>query len=959
MKIINYFNHSLARKVLALMGVCFLFFALGCGILFYFQTKVHDEYIEQRSTIKEKQQIINKIYNKFNSDILVMPDSIAIEAPLNMEDTLNYESMLKENLSKLKQLIKTDEESLIYQEVDNYISYYFASVLPLIMKEYEENKDPSVDLHDSIITIKTEEFLEQYVSYDALLEGQLTNMANELSEKQTTLQESVIIFFIIILILSLLVIRKIFNSIGKPMAEFTFAATEVAEGKDAIIEVDDHRKDELGRLSVAFKKMMNSIQDKEQNLLAHNEELLAQQEELQAQQEELQAQAIELQNVLETLTENEQKLMRWNQLIKRISTSLNKTEVLNSIVKSMCEITKSNKGIITSLQNYSFASYGISDFGVKQFIDGLDNGFIQRLKNEKKPFTVKRLQHSKEMGFHETINYSFDMYLPIFSSSQLVGLIVLSRFGDAYSEEELSEYEILVKQISIYLEKVKLFEQSENDRRLNQDILNAVQEGIQLIDAKRNIIQINHHLHELFKLRETPEEMIGVPWDRWSNNMAEQIQEQEFIQTLENSIQSVLHSPDEEHSFIYRKNDSKQVIRVFCRPINYLDEHVGTLLVHRDITREYEIAQMKSEFVSTVSHELRTPLASILGFTELLLTKEFKPERTTKYLQTIYKESKRLTALINDFLDIQRMESGKQTYEKKFIDLASILQSVIELQGINTSLHKISLSNELEEAMIVGDKNKIKQVFTNILSNAIKYSPEGGNILIRVYGDHQYVAVDIKDEGLGIPEDAIPNLFQQFYRVDNSDRRKIGGTGLGLAIVQEIVKAHDGCITVSSEYGNGSTFTTHFPKIALKANNGTTNNINTLHSHTIMVIEDDLSLGELLKQELQTNGFHVDYQNNGRKALEKIKRETPDAIVLDVILSDEIDGWTIMKEMKATEKLRNIPIFVSTSLEEKERAFSLGAQDYLIKPYKPSDLSKLIKQTLLSDEMSDQITVPQ
>ena len=113
--------------------------------------------------------------------------------------------------------------------------------------------------------------------------------------------------------------------------------------------------------------------------------------------------------------------------------------------------------------------------------------------------------------------------------------------------------------------------------------------------------------------------------------------------------------------------------------------------------------------------------------------------------------------------------------------------------------------------MILGDRNKMEQVFTNLLSNAIKYSPNGGNIFIRIYGSNNMVSIDFKDEGLGIPEDAIPNLFQQFYRVDNSDRRRIGGTGLGLAIVQEIVKAHGGTISVSSEYGKGSTFTTQFP----------------------------------------------------------------------------------------------------------------------------------------------------
>ena len=130
---------------------------------------------------------------------------------------------------------------------------------------------------------------------------------------------------------------------------------------------------------------------------------------------------------------------------------------------------------------------------------------------------------------------------------------------------------------------------------------------------------------------------------------------------------------------------------------------------------------------------------------------------------------------------------------------------------------RFTLSVELEETTILGDRNKIEQVFINLLSNAIKYSPNGGNIFIRIYGSHNMVSIDFKDEGLGIPEEAIPNLFQQFYRVDNSDRRRIGGTGLGLAIVKEIVKAHNGTISVSSEYGKSSTFTTQFPAVSMKS----------------------------------------------------------------------------------------------------------------------------------------------
>ncbi len=800
---------------------------------------------------------------------------------------------------------------------------------------------------------KVEEFTEQTKSLSTLLEEELTNNSIKLTKKQSFLQNSVITFFILFLILLLFTIQRIIRNVGKPLADFTFSANEIAAGRDAAIKVDENRKDELGTLSVAFQKMVNSIQEKEQDLLAHNEELIAQQEELQAQQTELQV-------TLEMLTENEQNLIRRNELINGISTSLDKAEVLQSIVESMCKVIRADKGLITFLNEDTFASFGVSKYGVEQFRHNLNSGLNQRLVAYKKAFTVKREQSAPEKGFHETLNYSYDLYLPILSALQEVNAImVFSRYDEPFSEEEQVEYETLARQISISLEKIKLYEQSEENRRLNQDILNTVQEGIQLIDQEGKIVQANQQLIKIFKSSYSIEEMIGLSRDKWIRIMAEKIQEDDFIELLEGVIKAATSLPDEEHSFIYQMNESNQVIQVYCLMLQDNDGNSGTLLVHRDITKEYEMARMKSEFVSTVSHELRTPLASVLGFTELLLTRELKPERKTKYLQTIYNEATRLTALINDFLDIQRMESGKQTYEKKFIDITSILQNVIKLQEVNTSMHSIDLSVELEDTIILGDRIKIEQVFTNLLSNAIKYSPNGGSILIRIYGNNDIVSIDIKDEGLGIPKDAIPNLFQQFYRVDNSDRRRIGGTGLGLAIVQEIVKAHGGVISVSSEYGKGSIFTTNFPRVMMKVNKQNEDEAAPMLKYTIMVVEDDLSLAELLNHELQDCGFHVSYHNSGKKALEQMKISPPDAIVLDIMLEDEIDGWTIMKEMKASEEWKDIPIFVSTALDEKEYGFSLGAQDYLVKPYKPNQLSKLIMHTLLSDEKNGQIMLPQ
>ena len=268
----------------------------------------------------------------------------------------------------------------------------------------------------------------------------------------------------------------------------------------------------------------------------------------------------------------------------------------------MCKVIRADKGLITFLNEDTFASFGVSKYGVEQFRHNLNSGLNQRLVAYKKAFTVKREQSAPEKGFHETLNYSYDLYLPVLSALQEVNAImVFSRYDEPFSEEEQVEYETLARQISISLEKIKLYEQSEENRRLNQDILNTVQEGIQLIDQEGKIVQANQQLTKIFKSSDSIEEMIGLSRDKWISIMAEKVQEDDFIDILEGVIKAATSLPDEEHSFIYRMNESNQVIQVYCLMLQDNDGNSGTLLVHRDITKEYEMARMKSEFVSTVS----------------------------------------------------------------------------------------------------------------------------------------------------------------------------------------------------------------------------------------------------------------------------------------------------------------------------------------------------------------------
>ena len=191
-KIINYFNRSLSHKVFSLIGICFLFFIVGTGGLFYFQHKIQDDYLQQRNILKEKQQMIQSIYDQFNTDILVMTDSIAIKVPENREFALNQESELRKQITALHPLIETEEERSIYRVIDNFTTYYFAEILPLIIKDYEINKDASADLKNDNVHYRVEEFFEQTTTYIELIEEQLNRNAEELMKKQLFIQNGII-----------------------------------------------------------------------------------------------------------------------------------------------------------------------------------------------------------------------------------------------------------------------------------------------------------------------------------------------------------------------------------------------------------------------------------------------------------------------------------------------------------------------------------------------------------------------------------------------------------------------------------------------------------------------------------------------------------------------------------------------------------------------------------------------
>lgn len=229
-------------------------------------------------------------------------------------------------------------------------------------------------------------------------------------------------------------------------------------------------------------------------------------------------------------------------------------------------------------------------------------------------------------------------------------------------------------------------------------------------------------------------------------------------------------------------------------------------VVAHDITQRKQLENVKDELVSMVSHELRTPLASLRGFAELMLTRDYDEGKRREFLTIIHKESKRLAELINNFLDLQRIQSGKQIYNFEALEPESQLREAISLFQASSPKHHLELELHPPLPAARGDCDRVRQVLANLVANALKYSPEGGRVVLGAKREGEEVRIWITDQGIGIPAEILPHLFTKFYRADNAVNRGIAGTGLGLALVRQIVENHGGRVWAESAPGKGSTF---------------------------------------------------------------------------------------------------------------------------------------------------------
>lgn len=957
--IFRYLGRSITRRFVAMMLTLLTFIMVGAGIVLWINYDTFQQYEATSRQLKQKEKLVAEIAEHTNQIFFRARGYYAFINRSEYDLIFKEKELLEKSLAEFKKLPISDSEMELIVSVESFFDNYFTNVLPrafeFVDKEDYEGlrKFSSSGLNDSV-----NKLLNYAVNYRQQSEEMLNAENERLMERLRYQSLWFALYILIMFLISIVLIAKSARDIGKPLGNLSAEASRFARGEHVEL-VDSSRHDEIGQLSRSFQYMIGQIQLKE-------EELLAQNEELQAQQDELQAQQAELQEALIKTEANEHYLEKRNALIQSLTNTLDKRELLQSIVKNTVEVTGTDKGVIVLLNGeLDYAAFGVSEQGVAQVLHSVEHDVLARIDHTKQPYAVTREIRSVERGYHTEFMQCHDLHVPLTNADDaVIAWIVLTRYSGAYTVMEQQDAEGLGKQISLSLEKLAMYEKTEEQRQLTQNILDTIQEGVQLLDLEGTTLQVNRKMLELFGQDAAflTTDMKLTPWISHLRNQV--VAPEPMARFIENIVQR--REMDARVHIYEMFAPTRRFIQMYYEPIYRKQEQIGTLLVHRDITKEYEVDQIKSEFVSTVSHELRTPLASVLGFAELMLNKELKPERQRKYLHTIHQEALRLTSLINDFLDLQRMESGKQAYEMKPIFIQTIVGEVLELYREQHPRHKLTFDNRAGSAGIMGDRDKLRQVLMNLLSNAVKYSPEGGGITVTARKEGAQLCVDVKDEGLGIPAEALPKLFSKFYRVDNSDRREIGGTGLGLAIVKEIMNIHGGDIRVHSEYGRGSTFTFSLPVVGIEALAEVAAASETVEQQShpaqhqkVMIIEDDSNLSELLTQELQERGFAVFRFADGEEALSAMPQIEPDAVVLDLVLEHGRDGWDIFERMAKDEHLRAIPIIISSAFEEKKKAGEWGAKGYLVKPYHPSLLSRAVVQAISSRESGGQIFVPE
>jgi signal transduction histidine kinase/DNA-binding response OmpR family regulator len=393
------------------------------------------------------------------------------------------------------------------------------------------------------------------------------------------------------------------------------------------------------------------------------------------------------------------------------------------------------------------------------------------------------------------------------------------------------------------------------------------------------------------------------------------------------------------------------------------EEERAILLIREQAARAdaEQANRTKDEFLATLSHELRTPLSAILGWSHLLRTEQLEADQVTRAFETIERNARAQAQLIDDLLDVSRIITGKLEVKLSPVDLSPAIEAAIDSVRPTFEAKAISFEPALDSAvcLVPGDANRLQQIFGNIFNNAVKFTPRGGRVSVKVQRDASHVQIEISDTGIGIAPEFLPYIFDRFRQADGSTTRLHGGLGLGLAIVRHLVELHHGNIAVESPgKGKGSTFKINLPlapgNLPEGSDNGeqaskviiAVNESKTLDGLRVLVIDDEADSRDLITAILTRYGSEVICTPSVSEAIRTFQDWSPDLVVSDIGMPDE-DGFSLIKKLRKlrSKHAKQVPAIALTAYattEDRARVLKAGFQIHVAKPIEPEELVRSI-----------------
>jgi PAS domain S-box-containing protein len=564
--------------------------------------------------------------------------------------------------------------------------------------------------------------------------------------------------------------------------------------------------------------------------------------------------------------------------------------------------------------------------------------------------------------------------------SRVAGRVAVGDFDAKASCRLHDEIGALAKTFNQMIQDLKDQRAQLVDKDYVNSVIRTMNDSLMVVDTLGAIRTVNHALCRLLKFEEADLLRRNIREILVMDERVTTISDEDLIRRLTVVNMEVTYRAADgtmipvSFSGALLRDKQRAVIGVVCVG----QDITGRKRAEEDLRKAKEEAESassaKSQFLANMSHELRTPLNAIIGYSEMLQEEavDMELDGFSVDLQKIRSSGRHLLGLINDILDLSKIEAGKMTLYLEEFEIAPMVEEVRATFEplIGKNGNRLTVECPADAGTIRADMTKVRQVLFNLLSNANKFT-ENGNIAVRVArrsdpsdgaqeGESSSVSFTVTDTGIGMTPDQLGNLFKAFAQADASTSKKYGGTGLGLAISRKFCELMGGTLSVESEHGKGTTFTANLPvqcpeamppsRVPVPTNSSAKSGV------TVLAIDDDPHILEMLVRHLTKEGYHVETASSGQEGLQRARELNPVAITLDVMMPG-MDGWAVLSALKSDPELAEIPVVMVSVVDDKNLAFSLGAMDYVTKPVEWVRLSKLLKKFRQSSQNSGPVLI--